>query len=159
VRFDEMTFRDIETIALPALPFGPTPEHRGFGAGYVDLPIDVHEAVISAVLRSLIAQGFRRVLVWRGWGGHDLRRSIDDVKRDDHDIVVAMPELSLGEMGRRLGDPAVPGGRANSFTTSIALALWPHHVRLDLTRYRLRQEVGAWLVEQVLDLHQGIVAL
>ncbi len=32
----------LDVIVLPVLPFGPTPEHRGFGAGFVDLPERVH---------------------------------------------------------------------------------------------------------------------
>jgi creatinine amidohydrolase len=38
---------DVCALALPLLPFGPTPEHRSFGAGYVDLPVSVHEAISS----------------------------------------------------------------------------------------------------------------
>jgi creatinine amidohydrolase len=124
--------RGIETIVLPALPFGPTPEHRGFGAGYIDLPNDVHEAVITAILRSLVQQGFRRILVWRGCGGHDLQKSIDEVRGEVEKVVIVMPSMPFDEMWRRLGDPMVPGGHADSFTTSIALALWPSFVREDL---------------------------
>ena len=28
-------------LVLPTLPFGPTPEHRGFGSGYIDIPRDL----------------------------------------------------------------------------------------------------------------------
>jgi len=48
----------IQVVVLPALPFGPTPEHRGFGAGYVDLEPSLHDAVVEAVLAPLADQGF-----------------------------------------------------------------------------------------------------
>ena len=40
-------------LVLPTLPFGPTPEHRGFGSGYIDIPRDLHEAMVGHVLASL----------------------------------------------------------------------------------------------------------
>src|SRR5260221_406154 len=64
----------VESLVLPALPFGPTPEHRSFGAGYIDLPVAVHAAVLEAVLGSLATQGFQRILVWRGCGGNGGRQ-------------------------------------------------------------------------------------
>ena len=56
-------------LVLPMLPFGPTPDHRGFGGGYIDIPRDLHEAIVGHVLRSLVDQGFRRMVIWRGCGG------------------------------------------------------------------------------------------
>src|SRR5215469_16766762 len=55
----------VESLVLPALPLGPTREHRSFGAGYLDVPVAVHDAVLEAVLESLAAQGFQRILIWR----------------------------------------------------------------------------------------------
>jgi creatinine amidohydrolase len=121
----------VPTLVMPTLPFGPTPEHRGFGAGYVDLPIEVHDAVVLALLRSVIKQGFRKVLVLRGCGGHDLRDVVTTVRAEDEGVVVSLPDMPFGEMWNRIGDASVPGGHADSFTTSIALALWPQSVRLD----------------------------
>ena len=34
---------NVRALVLPAMPFGPTPEHRGFGSGYVNIPHSVHE--------------------------------------------------------------------------------------------------------------------
>ena len=67
----------IQSLVLPALPFGPTPEHRTYGSGYIDIPVDVHDSLVSSVLTSLAEQGFRKIVVWRGCGGHDLRRTVD----------------------------------------------------------------------------------
>ena len=32
----------VDCVVLPALPFGPTPEHRGYETGYIDVPEDLH---------------------------------------------------------------------------------------------------------------------
>ena len=40
-------------LVLPTLPFGPTREHRGFATGYIDIPRDLHEAMVGHVLASL----------------------------------------------------------------------------------------------------------
>ena len=40
----------VRALVLPALPFGPTPEHRNFGSGFIDLPQALHEQVVAAVL-------------------------------------------------------------------------------------------------------------
>lgn len=66
----------IRSLVLPTLPFGPTPEHVNFGAGYVDLPAQQHDAILVAVLGSLFDQGFSKVVVWRGCGGHDLSGAV-----------------------------------------------------------------------------------
>ena len=66
----------IPSLVLTALPFGPTPEHRSFGTGYIDLPAVLHAAVLEAVLESLATQGFGRILIWRGCGGHDLHAAV-----------------------------------------------------------------------------------
>jgi creatinine amidohydrolase len=123
----------IASLVLPVLPFGPTPEHRGFGSGYVDLPITVHDAVLDAVLVSLADQGFERILVWRGCGGHGL---VDAVRRCNRRwtgrVRVTLPEHPFHDIWCRVGDPNIPGGHADSFATSIALHRHPEHVRLDL---------------------------
>jgi len=56
----------VNALVLPAIPFGPTPEHRGYGSGYIHLPQELHEAVVSSVLDSLVEQGFRCIVVWCG---------------------------------------------------------------------------------------------
>jgi creatinine amidohydrolase len=120
------------SVVLPALPFGPTPEHSGFGAGFIDLPASVHEEVVRAIVGSLQRQGFRRMLIWRGCGGHDLGRLVDElVQQAEPMIVVELPEAPFHDIWVRLGDPAVPGGHADSFTTSISLARWPDSVHRD----------------------------
>jgi creatinine amidohydrolase len=116
----------VDALVLPALPYGPTPEHRGYGAGFVDLPMDVHVSVVAAVLDSLGAQGFRSAVVWRGCGGHELSALADLTA-----LPVVLAEPPFHDLWCRLGDASVPGGHADSFATSIALHLWPETVRMD----------------------------
>ena len=66
----------VQSLVVPAIPFAPTPEHRNYGAGYIDIPVDLHDALVLATLASLAEQGFRRIVVWRGCGGHDLRETV-----------------------------------------------------------------------------------
>jgi creatinine amidohydrolase len=120
----------VQAFVLPALPFGPTPEHRAYGSGYVHLPQSVHEAAIRSVLESLAEQGFRQIVVWRGCGGHDLEQTIARFNATRAGLCSAvLPELPYHEIWCRVGDARVPGGHADSFSTSLALYLRPAAVR------------------------------
>ena len=122
----------VQSVVLPAIPFGPTPEHRNYGAGYVDIPGKLHSDLVSATLVSLADQGFQRIVVWRGCGGHDLRGAVRDFNQaSPHKAQAFLPEHPFHEIWRRLGDPNVPGGHADSFSTSISLHLRPATVRMN----------------------------
>ncbi len=119
-------------LVLPALPFGPTPEHRGFGYGFVDLPVGVQEAVVDATLESLADQGFRTIVVWRGCGEHDLSGVVERFNAANTKRARAhLPELPYHEIWCSVADASVPGGHADSFTTSIAMHRHPELVRRD----------------------------
>ena len=122
----------VQSLVLPAIPFAPTPEHRNYGAGYVDIPVDLHDSLVLATLESLAAQGFRRIVVWRGCGGHDLRETVMRFNESRNGQSKAfLPGLPYHKVWRRIADPSVPGGHADSFTTSITLHLRPEAVRRD----------------------------
>ena len=170
----------VHSLVLPALPFGPTPEHRNFGGGYVDLPRDLHEAVVFQTLKSMADQGFTKMVVWRGCGGHDLRQAVAQFNTEFKDRARAyLPAHPFNKIWHRVGDPTVPGGHADSFATSIAMYLRPqsvieakipqessrpvdwNHLNLDFTRYsdtgvvgdasQASVELGQRLWEAVLD--------
>ena len=122
-------FVGVPVLVLPALPFGPTPEHRGFGAGFIDLPVPVQEAVVDAALHSLADQGFRTIVVWRGCGEHDLRAVVDRFNAARSDARAHLPDLPYHAIWCEVADPSIPGGHADSFTTSIALHRHPELVR------------------------------
>jgi creatinine amidohydrolase len=120
---------ELKALILPAMPFGPTREHRGYGSGYIHLPQAVHEAVVSSILESLAEQGFRRMVVWRGCGGHDLTGVVGRFNgRHEGEPRAFQPELPYDEVWCRIADPSIPGGHADSFATSIALYLRPGSV-------------------------------
>ena len=123
----------VNGLVLPALPFGPTPEHRNYGSGYIDLPQHVHELVVSCMLESLAEQGFRRLVIWRGCGQHNLTSVVERFNTRHKAVARAyQPELPYHEIWCSIGDPSVPGGHADSFATSIALHLRPETVRQTL---------------------------
>ena len=122
----------IQSLVLPAIPFGPTPEHRNYGAGYIDLPVELHESLVLATLTSLAEQGFQKIVVWRGCGGHDLRQTVKQFNDTwDGQSRAFLPGHPYDKIWRRIADPSVPGGHADSFTTSIMLHLRPDAVRRD----------------------------
>jgi len=122
----------VQALVLPVMPFGPTPEHRNFGSGFIDLPLTLYNALIEAILSSLVAQGFERMILWRGCGGHDLAEVVDRFNQMHQGKARAfLPPLPFHEIWCRLADPSVPGGHADSFTTSISLYLRPESVRQD----------------------------
>jgi creatinine amidohydrolase len=122
----------VQALVLPTMPFGPTPEHRHFGSGFIDLPLALHHALTEAILISLVAQGFQRMILWRGCGGHDLAEVVDRFNHMHQGRARAfLPPHPFHEIWCRLADPSVPGGHADSFTTSISLYLRPASVRAD----------------------------
>lgn len=117
------------SLVLPAIPFGPTPEHRNYGSGYIDIPQELHQNFVAAVLTSLAEQGFRRIIVWRGCHQHDLAGIIKRFNSTNVSRAHAfLPELPYSEIMRRIA-PGIVGGHADSFATSIAMFLRPQAVR------------------------------
>jgi len=123
---------DINSVVLPAIPYGPTPEHKGFGAGYIHLPQNLHETVYDAVLSSLVEQGFRRIIIWTGCGQHQLDSMVHEFQQKmGNQVNVYIPPKPYQPVLEQIGNPNIPGGHADTFTTSIALALRPNEVRKD----------------------------
>jgi creatinine amidohydrolase len=122
----------VNSLVLPALPFGPTPEHRNFGSGYIDVPLDVHHATIRAILDSLTAQGFQRMVIWRGCGGHQLQDVAGHFNAQSRGTARAFyPDWPYQASWCRVADPDVSAGHADSFTTALSLFLRPESVRRD----------------------------
>ncbi len=121
----------VTTLVMPTMPFGPTPEHAGFGHGYVNLRQSTHEAVVQDVLGSLAEQGYRKLLVWRGCGQHRLDRVIDRFNRATRDAAAFQPVIGYPVICEDVFAARIPGGHADSFATSIRLHLDPGAVRKD----------------------------
>lgn len=110
---------------------GPTPDHRSFGAGYLNVPAALQDQMVIAIADSLIDQGFRHLVIWRGCGQHDQRQAVDDLSQRHPAAHVLLPTQPFNDIWCRIGDASVPGGHADSFTTAIALARRPDAVRTD----------------------------
>ncbi len=121
-------------LVMPTLPFGPTPEHTGFGFGYVNLRQSTHEAMVKDMLESLATQGFKTLVVWRGCGQHDLKVVIDRFNASHQDCVAYQPAIDYGSVSESAFGRQIAGGHADSFATSIRLHLDRDGVRLDKVR-------------------------
>ena len=121
----------VNALVLPALPFGPTPEHRNFGSGYIDIPQVLFEEIVTSILNSLAEQNFRRIVVWRGCGQHMLDNVIATFNQAHFGRARAFqPGLPYAQIMHQVA-PGIVGGHADSFSTSLALHLRPQSVRVD----------------------------
>jgi creatinine amidohydrolase len=129
-------------LVMPTLPFGPTPEHIGFGHGYVNLRQSTHEAIVEDLLESLAAQGFKRLFLWRGCGQHELGNVVERFNASQDECRAYQPVVDYGHISMSvLGD--VPGGHADSFGTSICMLLNESGLRSELIR-KPRNKPFAW---------------
>lgn len=126
-------------LVLPGLPFGPTPEHAGFGAGYLNLRQATHEAVVEDVLTSLAEQGFASLFLWRGCGQHELGTVLSRFNATHDHARTFQPVIDYPAISRCAFGHDVPGGHADSFATSVCLLLRHEAVR----RERIRRRVMA----------------
>lgn len=123
----------VHSLVLPALPFGPTPEHKGFGSGYIHLPQEIHQAVIRSILDSLAEQRFGRIILWKGCGQHELGQVVDEFNNVHQGVCEAFyPELPYHEIWCKVNNPDIPSGHADSFITSLTMHLRPEVVRKEL---------------------------
>jgi len=126
-------------VVLPTLPFGPTPEHAGFGFGYVNLRQSTHEAVVEDVLQSLAEQGLTTLVIRRGCGQHDLGAVIDRFNASHKGCASYQPVIDYGAICDSAFGRPVPGGHADSFATSIRLHLDGDAIRRDKVREPMLQ--------------------
>jgi len=122
----------VKSLVIPTIPFGPTPEHRNFGYGFIDIPQSIYENMIYAILTSLAAQGFTQIVIFRGCGGHFLE---EVAKRFNEEFKgkakVSIPNHPYYGVWCRHANPDIPGGHADSFTTSLAMYKRHESVRED----------------------------
>src|SRR5260221_2961032 len=112
----------LRVLVLPVLPLGPTPEHRSFGAGYLDLPVALHEAVTRTVLDSLCAQAFKVTIIWRGCGGHDLSELVGRDNDEEHRMRGHLSPHPFQARWSPVGGVLGPAGHAATFPTPTSLA-------------------------------------
>ena len=122
---------NIDSLVLPPMPFGPTPEHIGFGSGYINISQALHESVYREVLQSLTDQCFKRIIIWQGCGQHQLASMAEGFVNNLSDINVFFPESPFQRIWNDLVGPDVLDGHAASFATSLSFYLRPDNVRND----------------------------
>ncbi|MFD2444023.1 creatininase family protein [Bacillus sp. CGMCC 1.16607] len=122
----------VKSLVVPTLPFGPTPEHRNYGYGFIDIPQRLYEELIYSILSSLADQGFKQMVIFRGCGGHYLNGIAERFNNDfEGKANVTIPHHPFYEVWCKHADPEIPGGHADSFTTSLAFYKRPEGVRKD----------------------------
>ncbi len=120
-------------VLAPAQPIGHSPHHARFGC--VSLDMAAYMELIGGVCRSLVAMGFRRILLLNGHGGNDVpcRAAMGALKKEMPAVRVALASywtLAV-EAFSRIRTSAPGGmGHACEMETSIMLVLHPDQVDL-----------------------------
>lgn len=127
---------DIEVILAPALCFGSSDHHLPFG-GTLSLRSETYLHVVMDLLRSIITDGGRRVLVLNGHGGnHELNEiAVRDVALQEKGAHIALAAGSWWTIAAPLllGDEALVGvrtpGHAGQAESAMMMAFKPDLVR------------------------------
>jgi creatinine amidohydrolase len=137
----------VQALVLPTLPFGPASEHDGL-PGTISLSSELYVGLVKQIVWSLIAGGFRRILVVRGCGGHwvvpgALWDCKAETRRKGHDVTLRMIGVADGwsALQERIF-PGTDGGHAAVMETALALAERPNLVRSAETRAPVLQDLG-----------------
>src|SRR5439155_18646841 len=119
----------IPIVVTPTLPFGSSEHHFPFGAT-ISLPTTVYYEAVTAIVESLVRDGFRRIFLVNGHGGNHeliqlvardvaLRRPVAVVASSwwyaGWDVMVAAGALAVGRLP----------GHAGGFETSLVMAMRP----------------------------------
>jgi creatinine amidohydrolase len=132
----------VECVVLPALPFGPTAEHVGL-VGAIDLPNDVYIPVIKSIVRSVLDNGFTRLGVVTGCGGHwvvpgALWDAKADARRQGRDMtlhLIGLYDDFASVQARHFPETTEgPGDHAAVMETALCLAGRAELVRRDRMR-------------------------
>jgi len=123
----------VPALVLPAIPYGPLPEHPAAAGGALHVPEPIHAGLLAALLTALAAQGFRRILVWRGCEQADLDGAVAAFNaRSAGQARALLPEQPFREAWCALADPADIDDPTSTLATAIALYMRPEDVRTGL---------------------------
>ena len=124
-----------KVLVMPAIPYGPASEHRGF-PGTISLRIEVYGQMVQDIIRSMAQAGFRRIAVLKGCGGHFIEGFMWDIKAAladaGHDVTLRI--LQVNQDWRELHEkyfPGVPSGHAAAMETALALGKRSHLVKTE----------------------------
>lgn len=126
---------EVGALVLPTLPFGVTRYARAF-TGCVNLDESTLRAVVVDVARSLIEQGFDRLVVVNCHFEPDHVRTLHealDATRDELGVTVGYLDLTRRERSARLTEEFQRGeSHADRYETSLVLAERPELVDREL---------------------------
>ncbi len=89
----------------------------------------------------MVEQGFKKFIVWRGCGGHNLDNVVTQLHTSyKNSIQIYNPRHPFYEVWCKFADSNIPGGHADSFTTSIGLYKRPESIRQELISNPMNSE-------------------
>jgi creatinine amidohydrolase len=116
-------------ICLPAIPYG-------VDCNLLDYPLTIHvcQATVDAMLRDIIkslrTHGIQKIVILNGHGGNDFSPFIRQIQCDLDVFVFCCDWWKIGlDQYEQIFDN--PDDHAGEFETSVALALFPDHVKLE----------------------------
>jgi len=131
-----------KVLVLPLLPFGPAGEHTGF-PGTISLSFKTWSSVVIEILENLVRDGFKRIVVVKGCGGHmgiegPIYEFFCRQKRRGTDLDIRIfGEQAWQEIGKLASQSPIGHPdevHAGGVETSMVLAKTPDLVRLDRLR-------------------------
>lgn len=127
-----------QVLLLPTQWFGASAHHIPFGAT-LSAEVDTHVTLICDLLRPLLNDGYKRLLVLNGHGGnidtmHMALRRLQPLYTDRQLSAASYWELAEKELSALAEGPRKNMGHACEFETSMVLALRPELVRREEIR-------------------------
>jgi creatinine amidohydrolase len=124
-------------LVAPTHAYGSSAHHMAF-AGTLTLTAATFLASVGELCRSLIAHGFRRLIVVNGHGGNSAlaREAVQQLAIDERVLAAAVDYWALAREAAAEVRDSPPGGMAHAceLETSLMLYLRPESVRSELVR-------------------------
>ena len=148
-----------KVLVLPALPFGPAAEHVGF-PGTISLSFETWSAVVIEILQNLLRDGFRKIVITKGCGGHmGIEGPVYQFYCHNRRRMADLDIRIFGDQaGAEVAKLAADGGiadphevHAGGVETSMALVRNPELVHLDRLRKPRKQGSfwhGCWWIAE-----------
>ncbi|WZO95826.1 creatininase family protein [Isosphaeraceae bacterium EP7] len=122
-----------QVLMLPVLWMGASDHHLPFG-GTLTAPLPVYESMLIELLRPLLKDGFRRIMLLNGHGGNidPLHVALRRLNNDYPDAILtgaAYWEIAQAEIGALCEGPRKVMGHACEIETSMIMHLRPDLVQ------------------------------
>ncbi len=129
----------LDAFLAPTLRIGCSEHHVGF-AGTMSLSEPTYHGLVADVVRSLLAGGFRRIVLLPTHGGNfgPLAGALEKLEPAERQRVIALTDLGvlfeIAQIGEReFGVPLGEGGlHAGEWETSLMLSIHPDLVKMEV---------------------------